>query len=306
MFDPNAWLSLTFRRMRRVCVLILALVVFSWSEETHAQDDDLLVPLTPSDAKKKQGTVKKRKNGKSRKDSEAQGPVGDPGFLTVKVTGAKGAKLFVDDQEMGVLPTAAIPVSPGIHNVTIKRSGFADFTRTVSVKSGATTEVNATLEATGGTLVVESVPEGANVFVDGQASGQTPVHDVVLPTGTYELKVAKEGYREEISRVSIRTGKEQLVRLSLRPLTGDVVAGTSNRSLVPTGLLESNDLAESMEVTTQATPAPWYGRWYVWAGAAAVAVGATVAIVSATSRPGRDSLPKVCEGFTPGVTCGQF
>lgn len=49
----------------------------------------------------------------------------------------------------------------------------------------------------------------------------------------------------------------------------------------------------------EATVRPWYGRWYVIAGAAAVAAGATGAVILSTRGPGDGSLPPGSVTVTP-------
>jgi hypothetical protein len=49
-------------------------------------------------------------------------------------------------------------------------------------------------------------------------------------------------------------------------------------------------LSSSNELAAVAEEGPWYGRWYVWAGAAAVVTATVVAVVVLTRPPSAQSL----------------
>jgi len=75
------------------------------------------------------------------------------------------------------------------------------------------------------TLIVESDPEGAEVRADGRRLGTTPVTRVV-PGGTYELTVAREGYAPATLSVAVEPGTEKPVDVSLRKTEGTLAANT--------------------------------------------------------------------------------
>jgi hypothetical protein len=54
-----------------------------------------------------------------------------------------------------------------------------------------------------GRLVVRSTPPGAQVYVNGRRRGATPVAVRDLAPGTYTVRVARSGYREQSQRVSV-------------------------------------------------------------------------------------------------------
>ena len=54
-----------------------------------------------------------------------------------------------------------------------------------------------------------------------------------------------------------------------------------------------------LEISPGEEPKPWYGRWYVIAGAAAIAAGATGAVILSTRGPGDGSLPPGTVTVTP-------
>ena len=66
-----------------------------------------------------------------------------------------------------------------------------------------------------GVLVVDSTPSTAQVYVDGELKGQTPLTLYNLPVGTYNVIVKKEGYIDFEGTVNVRFGKTEEVEAEL-------------------------------------------------------------------------------------------
>jgi hypothetical protein len=296
-FDRRPSYFIPFRVMKGLLLGACFCLVFL-PGAVRAEDNDLLAPLTPPKGATKSApaAVKRKPPVTARK-----------GKLVVHAPGVPDAVVFVDDEEIGNILGDAINVPVGTHQVVVKRAGYVDFTRTLNIRPGKVTELSAQLDPSGGTLGIDTSPEGAQVLVDGQPMGTTPMRNIVLPPGTYELKVHKEGYRDELARVSIRMGKQQSLRLSLKALQEEPVATreSSLRPITPrySGTTPTSNYAPSATVESSVdSPKQWYQRWYVWAGAAAVvAAGVTTAVM--VSSNGRPSLDTVCGG---AARCGTF
>lgn len=65
-------------------------------------------------------------------------------------------------------------------------------------------------------LVVQSVPEGARVFVDGVLTGSTPV-TLEVGVGGHEVRLVMPGYYEWEARVDVRPGGGSPLRVELVP-----------------------------------------------------------------------------------------
>ncbi|MCA1916266.1 C1 family peptidase, partial [Methanospirillum hungatei] len=80
-----------------------------------------------------------------------------------------GAQIWVDGVNTGqVTPYTQTSVPIGTYSVTLKLSGYLDYTRSVSVTSGQTTVVSATLSPIPtGSIAVSSTPSGARIWLDG-------------------------------------------------------------------------------------------------------------------------------------------
>ncbi|MGQ0504490.1 MAG: PEGA domain-containing protein [Myxococcaceae bacterium] len=251
-----------------------------------AQDDDILSPLPASPGKTKPRPPKRKPKTRpspSRDDDDLLAP------LTVQKTqllvrvqgGVKGAKLFIDDREIATLPAGAVELSPGEHAVAVRRPGYSDYLRTISAKSGQTTELNAALEAVSGVVTITASISGAQVRVDGQSVGTTPVQELIISPGAHDILVSREGYADEASRLQVNAGRDYTVIANLKlssdtPLRPEPPVAVS--SIAPDSAPAPSPLVTQRTMTEDK---PWHQRWYTWVGVgAAVAVTAVVVYVA--------------------------
>ena len=65
-------------------------------------------------------------------------------------------------------------------------------------------------------ITFDSAPQGADVYIDGELKGQTPV-SVLLATGPYNIKYSLEGYQDLVFDLSVTLGMKE-VKKTLVPL----------------------------------------------------------------------------------------
>ncbi|HYH99405.1 PEGA domain-containing protein [Hyalangium sp.] len=245
-------------------------------------EDELDVPL-PSPTKKP-ATAKKP----APLDVDEIPTVGKS-ELRVKLAGSvKGARLLVDNKDVGALPLSApLQVEPGEHSLVVRRPGFADFSRRITAK-GKPIEVPVTLEAVAGVVTVVAEPTGASVSINGQPRGEVPLNGVVLKPGSYEIVVSKEGFQPDTKNLSVKAGKDYTVTASLRPAETPpptLVAGGDTPTipvLTPpeTTVTDANKIPLTKDEPEVSPSQPWFKRWYVWAGVGVVAAAAAGAVVA--------------------------
>ncbi len=293
--------------------------------------DELLVPLSPTkeEPKPKKKPVRRRTTKKSaaKKPAPAPSPLDElvvplapaKTELLVKLSGdVKGARLWLDNKAVGVLPLAEpIEVAPGAHAVVVRRPGFAEFSRRFTVEQGTTHELGVVLEAVAGVVAVNADVPGAHVTVDGQPRGKVPLVNLELKPGTREIVVRHEGFAPEVSRINVRAGKDYVVNAHLRPAEGAATStpvASADRPerpiLTPTEPSLDNpsvplSAPEEPEVSGDR---PWYKRWYVWAGVGAVVAAAAAGTVVATQGNSAKPLterdvcgPSGCDGVINGM-----
>ncbi len=121
------------------------------------------------------------------------------------------AQIFAGETLIGTTDTPRIMLAAGQHRLEIANPAL-DYrvTRTVEIKTGQTTAV--TLDAPNGTLHVNALP-WAEVFLDGERVGETPIGNLSLPIGNHELVFRHPGLGEQ--RKTVMVGARQPVRVGV-------------------------------------------------------------------------------------------
>src|SRR6056297_1874376 len=78
------------------------------------------------------------------------------------------------------------------------------------------------LEPKPGEVIFSTKPTGAEVVINGQLAGKSPLR-YALSDGSYNLGVQKAGYHPTTLYVDIQNDTLAVVRIELEPLTGQVV-----------------------------------------------------------------------------------
>ena len=106
---------------------------------------------------------------------------------------AEGASISLDGQDTGKTGPAELDVDPGRHVVKLTK-GCAVAEQTVDAKVGQTTDLGAKPVAAKHLLGITSEPKGAEVIVDGESMGKTPV-DLKLACGRRDVKLVAKGFQ---------------------------------------------------------------------------------------------------------------
>lgn len=299
--------------MRLARFLPLILLVSFISHPASAQDD-LLAPLTP--APKQPKKVKRKKPSRSRRaqkpapkpEDDFLAPLVQKTELQVKVAGELGAKLFIDGEEVGVASGEPVEVKPGRHSIAVKRAGYADARREVTVPEGKKLQLTVDLEAVAGVLTVNANVPRAKVHLDGALQGTVPLRELLVTPGIHELKISADGHQTETTRLLVKAGKDYTVNAELRAgRTAVASADRPERTELSPSLADEIDpvplVPNRPEPTVTASSGAWYQQWYVWAGAGAVVAGAVAtSFAIANSGPDLTRNPdSVCGGPCAGV-----
>jgi hypothetical protein len=123
-----------------------------------------------------------------------------------------GAEVYIDGRQSGIAPTIISEILPGNHQVTLSSRGYDTWSSVVSVGSGRMSAINAELAATKeitGSLAVITDPAGAELFIDGDFKGVSPVTIPGLSIGTHTVLLTLKEYANTSTNVSIIGGQTQ-------------------------------------------------------------------------------------------------
>lgn len=184
---------------------------------------------------------------------------GDSGFLSVD-SDPQGADVFLDGSNQGVTPALIRLFSTGTpsHNLRVSKSGYQDWTDHISENPGQGDTIyrtaylvkiqpTITVEPTSiggdsGFFKIDSVPQGADAYVDTDYYGSTPVLVKITTTATpsHDIRVTMSGYRDYTEHISSNPGKEQIYPI-LATLVPLAQYGSIYVSSDPSGALATLD-----------------------------------------------------------------
>lgn len=139
------------------------------------------------------------------------------------VSNPEEAEILINDESIANTPTS-IELMEGNHIVRIKRSGFKDWQKNINIIAGediAFTDIQ--LEPADATLFIESVPSAANVTVDGNYVGKTPLETAISPRKTASVRLYKQGFLASTRSVKIGAGQSKKLNISMSSELVDVM-----------------------------------------------------------------------------------
>jgi hypothetical protein len=133
------------------------------------------------------------------------------------------ATILLDGKDVCTSPDTITQVAIGIHEIEVKKEGYAEWKKKLNVKKGTEISLNAVLQPITGSARLESEPTGAVIFVDGEDVGKTPKVLTGISPGKHEVEISLEGYDSYLQMVKIKNGKESLVSPILQQKKGSLM-----------------------------------------------------------------------------------
>jgi formylglycine-generating enzyme required for sulfatase activity len=134
----------------------------------------------------------------------------------------EGADLYIDNRLIGQTPLTTEVLETG-STLLLKRPGYKDFEKEVSVKAGTSAEhPTVKLIVSDGLLDLSSNPSGANVTIDNQFMGTTPVEISLPPFKKYRIELFLEGYLKAVRTASLEPEATSDISIKLRPDIGNI------------------------------------------------------------------------------------
>jgi hypothetical protein len=136
------------------------------------------------------------------------------GALDITTT-PTGAQIFVDDKYQGTAPKKIEGILTGPHQLKAQLANYQAAQQQVEVAYQQTTPVAIELAGLPGKILVTSIPEGAEVKIDGEKKGVT-IYTGSLSPGKHRIEVTREGYESVSQEVEIQANKSASLNLPLK------------------------------------------------------------------------------------------
>ncbi len=168
------------------------------------------------------------------------------------------AEVRLDGKLIGITPLPPrTAVEPGPHKLVLSRRGYSTFSADFTAISGRMVAVEVELTPLLAILKVATDVPGAQVFVDEDLRGETPL-ELELRPGPHVVRVRRIGYFEQTLSIATVAGEQY------------------DRDLI----LEIQPEQKRREEAVFKTEKRWYSRWWVWTLAAVGASGVAAAIIT--------------------------
>lgn len=129
-----------------------------------------------------------------------------PRELSVETRPA-GASVFIDGRLAGKTPLRVTDIQGGKYSVRLEKENYSPVVFPIELVSG-TTKIDEALPPRGtGTIKVEIAPAGAEVVLDGELAGHTPLELTGVPVGSHDLLVRKTNFKTFTQRIEMKAGE---------------------------------------------------------------------------------------------------
>ena len=140
------------------------------------------------------------------------------------------AEIEIDGRTYGNTPFSDF-FEQGQHQIRLTKNGYKTYEKIVTVNRDEKTEVNVKMEELPGSLVIESEPSGAALFINGVDYGVTPYKRDSIEAGDYTIRLSMDGYDTVEQTITVHPGEPMN-----RSFTLDSNLGTIILSVNPPGM----------------------------------------------------------------------
>jgi serine/threonine protein kinase len=131
-----------------------------------------------------------------------------------------GAEVLINGAKQSGQTPVTLPLAPGEYKLTLRLQGYDPYLGTVQVKDNVQTELALKLSQRSNARVawaqVDTIPQGAEVLVDGNPTGKTTPSRVEMSIGLHTVTMRMEGFKEARRKVEVSDGGTVTVAESLR------------------------------------------------------------------------------------------
>lgn len=133
-----------------------------------------------------------------------------------------GAAIFAGDQQVGVTP-ATIELLEGSHEITVSKDGYAAWDGSVTAAANEAQSLPMIrLQPANAKLLVNTIPRGANVTVNGRYRGQSPITLSLSPDVDYTIGMSKAGYGVTTRNLRLESAASDSITVDLSARLGSL------------------------------------------------------------------------------------
>jgi len=125
------------------------------------------------------------------------------------------AEVFIDGQAAGTAPIRLTDLPLGTHRYVISAPLHEGATGEFVFRQGANLLIVEELETSAGKWEVRSTPSGADVYIDDELVGQTPLSATDISNDLHRVRVSKEGYGSVFREVDTQSGERGELTVNL-------------------------------------------------------------------------------------------
>jgi hypothetical protein len=126
-----------------------------------------------------------------------------------------GAEVFIDGKRAGTAPIRLTDLPVGQHRYVLSAPAHEGSTGEFNFEPGGNLLLVEELESSAGKWEVRSTPSGADVFIDDELAGQTPLSSTGISNALHHVRVSKEGFGSVIREVDTRSGSRGELTVNL-------------------------------------------------------------------------------------------
>ncbi|MEX0963146.1 MAG: PEGA domain-containing protein [Pseudohongiellaceae bacterium] len=144
-----------------------------------------------------------------------------PGIVSFDSSNISDARVRIDGVDIGQTPLADIAVEPGDHQLSISKDRYLDFSETITIEGRSVEQsYSASLEPAWATVSLNTSPSGAEVLVDGELVGNTPLNAEIIQ-GQRDVILKLAGHKAWQEDFDVLAGEDFSVPLvELEPADG--------------------------------------------------------------------------------------
>jgi formylglycine-generating enzyme required for sulfatase activity len=151
-----------------------------------------------------------------------------PGRLSVEAHQAElpsikieKAAVYIDGSEAGATPLSELQIKPGPHKLEIRAENYQILTADISVEGcGKLQALEFEMAPNWSDITIASEPQGAEVIIDGDLLGKTPLQ-IQLTAGTYQMEVRAERFKGLKTQLNVQPNQPQVIDdIRLQPADG--------------------------------------------------------------------------------------